>query len=246
MFKKFIIPFDNAFERLSNGITFENICKGRQGAILVDKTSDNHVPIIRSTTIYKKPAMQFSQTIKELIQIIKQTIDIEFNNAMIEIYDNEYCTMGYHSDQALDIADNSYICIFSCYEKITDIKSTRTLSIKKKNSEENSEELLEMNNNSIIIFDNKTNSEWVHKIILENNNILSENKWLGITFRLSKTYVRFIGGVPYLNCNELIHEFNKEILKEYYLNRSLENKTTDFKWPSINYTISPSDIMPVI
>ena len=38
-------------------------------------------------------------------------------------------TMKYHSDQALDLADNSYICIFSCYDNPINL---RTLRIKNK------------------------------------------------------------------------------------------------------------------
>ena len=50
---------------------------------------------------------------------------------MIEIYDSKYCKMGFHTDQSLDLQENSYIGIFSCYNDPT-TKDLRKLKVKNK------------------------------------------------------------------------------------------------------------------
>lgn len=240
MFVKSIINNPkNLFEELSNSIKFEQIIKGRKGAVLVDCKNDL-VPIVRTTNNYNEPAQKFLPIHYEIINNIKKEYslpELEFNNALIEIYDSSYCNMGYHSDQALDLANNSYICIFSCYDKPTDI---RKLQIKTKATDECFEILLE--HNSIILFSLPVNSYHLHKIVLEKNT--SNNKWLGITFRLSKTYVKFVDGLPYIG-NKILRLANDEEKKEYYKQRSKENKLIDHSYPEIDYTISVSDMLPV-
>ena len=121
---------------------------------------------------------------KLTIEEIKKMV---FNNALIEIYDSTYCSMGFHSDQSLDLANESYICIFSCYNN-SNTKYIRKLIIKDKITNVRSTYILE--HNSIIVFPLSTNSKYLHKIILDKNG--SDDIWLGITFRLSKTLINFI------------------------------------------------------
>jgi hypothetical protein len=120
---------DASFSSLTDSIKFEDICKGRKGAILID-CKDDEIPIIRTTTNYSEPAQHFTDPQYILIKIIKNVIKaslndnefydneftIDFNNAMIEVYDNVYHKMGFHTDQSLDLQEDSYICLFSCYE----------------------------------------------------------------------------------------------------------------------------------
>lgn len=47
-----------------------------------------------------------------------------------------------------------------------------------------------LENNSIILFNSLTNYNYYHKIIL--NIYSSDNRWLGITFRLSKIVIPHI------------------------------------------------------
>ena len=50
---------------------------------------------------------------------------------MVEIYSYEYKTMRFHSDQALDLEPNSWICIYSIYsnpELTTSIRKLITQS----------------------------------------------------------------------------------------------------------------------
>lgn len=231
--------FSDIFNDLSRGIEFEEVATGRCASILVNDA--DIVPICRSTTIYNNPSYRFLPAHNQLIDMIKHVMnqDIDFNNAMIEIYDSRYKTMGYHSDQALDLVDGSMICIFSCYNSDSP-KDIRTLKIKNKDTLEISS--IQMTHGSIVVFDTNTNSRYLHKIILETNKS-PDDMWLGITFRLSKTFIRFVDEIPYfLNGSKLTISDNDQ-KSEYYKQRGLENTSIEYAWPEINYTISPSDLM---
>lgn len=238
----------NIFLELSKSAKFEDIIDGRQGTVLV-LPSEKSIPIVRTTTKYDVPAQQFQSIHFEIIEQIKfkfkELENINFNNALIELYDPKYKKMGYHSDQALDLADKSYICLFSCYENYENYANDiRKLVIKNKKTNNEFEILLE--NNSVVLFSTDINKEYLHKIIL-NNNTLSTNKWLGLTLRLSKTYINFENELPILNHNgkQLRLVDNENEKKEFYIMRSKENQFTYFNYPELDYTISPSDLMNI-
>ena len=53
MFRKFVIDINvdsNSFDELSKSTSFEDICKGRKGAVLVNYKNEL-IPIMRTTTI---------------------------------------------------------------------------------------------------------------------------------------------------------------------------------------------------
>ena len=78
--------------------------------------------------------------------------------------------------------------------------------------------------------------------IVFNNN--SQNNWLGITFRLSKTFINFINEIPYFyNSERILKLANNEETKEFYKLRKNENTNIDFKWPNLDYTINKSDLI---
>src|SRR4051794_17353819 len=109
MFTKFILNFEsNLFDELSNSTEFEDITKGRKGANIVDY-KNGFIPLVRTTTVYHKPNQKFLDIHHNIINNIK-TIpgysNIEFNNALVEIYNSEYYKMGYHSDQSLDLRED--------------------------------------------------------------------------------------------------------------------------------------------
>lgn len=240
MFTKYIIHNDkNIFDQLST-INHETICKGRQGAILVN-VKNNLIPLVRTTTIYQNPAQQFLPIHRNLIDKIKKIskLNLEFNNAMSEIYDSTYTKMKEHTDQSLDLYDDSYICLFSCYDNPT--SNLRKLQIKNKITNINSE--IELSNNSIILFDTNLNKNHLHKITLEKNT--SSNKWLGITFRLSKTFVKFINEIPYFVDGQILVLANDDERQLMYKCKSAENINVDYVYPSMNFTISPSDLINV-
>jgi len=261
MFQKFIIENEsNIFNQLENSVEFENINNGRKGTNIVDY-KNNLIPIIRTTTIYNNPSQKFKTIHYNIINKIKKMVNIEnieFNNGLIEIYDSNYYKMSYHSDQSLDLEEESYICIFSCYDNPI---NQRTLNIKSKITNERSN--IELENNSLVLFSVKTNSNYLHKIVL--NKKEPNNRWLGITFRMSKTYIYFINEIPYfinineipyfININEIPYFYNKNKIlrianedekKQFYKLRGEENKSTNFYYPEIDYTISFGDTQQVI
>lgn len=243
-FKKIIInDLDNdLFKKLIDSVVFEDITKGRKGAVLtlIDDKSES-IPIVRTTTVYKNPAQKFLPIHFEIIKSIKSNLqtDIEFNNALIEVYDNSYYSMGFHSDQSLDLEDDSYICLFSCYENDSNI---RTLKIQNKQNKECSE--IKLDNNSAVLFSTHANHKHMHKIVLDLN--VDEGRWLGITFRLSKTFVKFEDNVPFIN-GKILTLATEEQKKEFYKHKSKENKSSErYIYPEIDYTISESDVKQLV
>jgi len=256
MFTQFNLEFnENLFQELDESVQFENITDDRQIANLV-LTNDMYVPIVRTTTKYNKPAQLFPKIYSDIADNIKniaktKDIHVDINNAMVEIYNTKYKTMKFHSDQALDLAKNSYICIFSCYSNSK--ADIRKLQIKNKSNDNSSEysEIL-MKDNSVIIFSTETNKKYLHKIILNNSNENNKNiqdkqnnKWLGITFRLSHTFIKFINEVPYFMNNQELKIANDDERKEFYKCKGLENIKTDYNYPEIFYTISISDTLMI-
>jgi hypothetical protein len=242
MFTKYQLDSNIFFDNLSESTKFEKITNGRDGAILIN--NNDIIPIVRSTTKYNNPAQLFTQTHYDIIKNIKKitNIDTDFNNALIEIYSNDYKSMGEHSDQSLDLEDKSYICLFSCYNNPL-TKNIRTLKVRSKLNNNNYD--FKLDHNSIVIFSNEINKKYLHKIILDNIN--DDALWLGITFRLSKTFIKFINEIPYFNNSEnQLKIATKEESKEYYKCRSMENKLIDYVWTDIHYTISKSDIICLI
>lgn len=249
--KKFIDTNNDVFQKLNEFVKFEVVTKGRLGCILVNNA--NKVPIVRTTTKYNDPAQLFTDIHYEIIDAIKKAfvdVNLEFNNAMLETYNSEYFSMGFHSDQALDLDPNSYICLFSCYNIIPDQKNTRILRIKNKESNEQIDIMLE--HNSVVIFSTETNKKYLHKIILPTNEGDNGVVWTGLTLRMSKTFVQFHNNVPYIindNTNVPLAPLalaTDNETKEFYKQRSNENKLTNFEYSQINFTISKSDLLPII
>lgn len=248
MFQKRIINFsENVFDSLSQSANFEDITNGRKGGVLVDCGESQKIPIVRTTTNYNKPAQQFQPIHYKIADKIKQafpTLDIKLNNAMIEIYDSGYRKMGFHTDQSLDLMNDSYICIFSCYDKAPNQKEMRQLIVHKKTNNVPKYETILMENNSVILFSKSANHLHKHKIILD-PNVKTDKKWIGITFRLSKTFIEFVGNDPYITCGnetKLLRFAGKE-KGTFYRLKGNENSTVDFVWPEIDYTLSKNDLM---
>lgn len=251
------------YDNLIKDINFESITKGREsGNLYYPINKLNYIPLVRTTTIYSIPIQKFNLTHLKLINQIKTQSKSELglelgslNNGLVEIYTNEYKTMGFHSDQALDIEPNSHICIFSHYSNPS-TSSIRYLEIQNKITGEYKS--IPLTHNSVIIFDTETNKSNLHKIILKNypkpcsnskTNFFSNNdKWFGLTLRTSKTLIEFINNKPYSTNNysnipvELTLATEEE-KKEFYKLRSEENKSINYTYPQINYTISPSDLI---
>src|SRR3990167_10614737 len=99
----------NIFDRLSDSVKFEDIIPNkRKGAVLIDFKNDLiseqihkvMIPLVRTTTKYVLPAQKFTDAHYILLrEIYKEEPRLEFNNALIEIYNSKYDKMGYHTDQ---------------------------------------------------------------------------------------------------------------------------------------------------
>ncbi len=244
----------NPFNELLASVDFEPVAKGRIGNHLVN-VSDRGVPIVRTTTKYNIPANNFSALHHSVIEQMNDSIrkenladikTLHFNNALIEVYDSSYSKMNFHSDQSLDLEDNSYIALFSCYEKPDELSEhhIRKLKVKDKLSDEESETSL--THNSVILFSTTANTKFLHKIVLDAvppKPTASDNRWLGITFRTSKTYIRFEDKVPRFPNGKPLELANKEQEAEFYKLRGQENRELNFTYPELTYTINAADAM---
>lgn len=253
-FYKFILPLKkDLFNELSNSVDFEEVVKGRKGNHLVNLIEER-IPIVRTTTKYNMPAHNFSRIHHMIVEsingVVKNNKDVQFpplsfNNALIEIYGREYFKMKYHSDQCLDLDADSYIALFSCYERPDDLseKMLRKLKAKSKTTDEEFEFYLE--NNSVILFPLSANTKFLHKIVLDSGSNQksseSDNKWLGITFRKSKTFIQFKNNLPCFPNGDILTLADETQMKEFYKLRGEENRNMDFNYPDITYTISISD-----
>jgi hypothetical protein len=233
MFQKFDLSSpDFIYQHLSQ-VLFEDITRGRKGAILVD-IKDELIPLVRSTTKYESQPQSF-QPIHYLLMDRCREInpDFIFNNAMIELYDDQYRTMKAHSDQAQDLEPDSYIAIFSCYSS-DESRGLRKLKVEHKITKEQFE--ITLDNMSLVIFSINTNTHHLHKIVLDDPH---DNQWLGLTFRKSKTMIQMREGVAYFAGTERVLKLaTKEQSQQYYKYRSTENREIGYVYPDLDYTIA--------
>lgn len=255
-FYKWILPFQrDLFKELSSTVDFEELGKGRKGNHLV-KVDGAHVPLVRTTSRYNKPAHQFSEThdfiVNTILDSAKNEVDMQsasgaFNNALIEIYDKRYYKMKYHSDQALDLESDSFVALYSCYERPEELEPPLLRRLRVKDKVTNKEHEFSLDHNSVILFSISTNSKYQHKIILDassnKKDFLEDNRWLGITFRKSKTIIQFKGNRPCFRSGEELRLADENQQREFYELRGAENKSMDFKYPWIGYTLSESDLL---
>lgn len=236
---------DNLFEELMTLAQFEDMGKGRQGGVLVKIDGAGNVPIVRTTTKYSVPAQCFGSVHDWLVEQIRESasLAVDFNNALIENYTNAYTKMGSHSDQALDLADESFIAIFSCYKYPERANPPRKLVVESKESNSENTEI-PLTHNSVVVFSVDTNRRFKHKIVLDSPRQKTENQWLGITFRTSKTFVRFGDEHVHFPDDSRLTLASEEQRQEFYRLRRRENNEQDFIYPEIKYTISESDMIP--
>lgn len=245
MFTKYHIDKPNLFDELSQCIKYEPVAKGKMVANIAD-CEDDLVPLVRTTTKYNLPTQKFQSIHYDIIDDIK-TVSLKsglnFNSGLVEIYNGEFRTMSYHSEQSQDIDPSTFICIFSCY---SNPKSYDKRELKIMNKETNKKMTIELDHNSIVLFSYQTNQTHLHKIVLEEfTNI--QNQWLGITFKMSKTKLEFINDLAYFyQTDTILRLANIDETKEYYKSRGDENKLANYSYPQLDYTISPGDLLAPI
>jgi hypothetical protein len=233
-----IVP--NLFEVLETSVKHEFVEQGRWGTMLVEPNATGGIPLVRTTAIHKEPNQRFQEIHWKVADAIRQASgkQLEFNNAWAELYDTSYRTMGFHSDQNTDLVRPSYIALFSVYDKPT---SFRTLTVRNKTNL--TEVDYPMYDHSVILFDTDANDSHQHKIVLK--NVEGESRWIGLTFRLSKSFVHFVDGMPYLNGKQLRLATPEEKIA-FRVMRKQENETIGFRYPDYDYTLTPSDLIPPV
>ncbi|MFE1546265.1 alpha-ketoglutarate-dependent dioxygenase AlkB [Streptomyces sp. NPDC058718] len=241
---------ENLFEELTASVRWEDVGKGRRGAVLARVDEAGGVPLVRTTTRYSNPTQRFRAVHEQLAQQIQErtALSVGFNNALIETYTNAYTKMGSHSDQALDLTDESFIAVFSCYQH-PEAGPPRKLIFESKGPDAKADgERFEipLAHNSVVAFSVDANRRLRHRIVLDAPLQAADNQWLGVTFRTSKTFVRFRDGHAYLPQGERLVSADDEQSREFYQLRRRENQETDFRYPLLTYTISESDLMPPV
>ncbi|WP_326662045.1 hypothetical protein [Streptomyces sp. NBC_00385] len=243
----FAVPSEeNLFAELAASARWEDAGKGRQGATLTRTDEAGGVPLVRTTTQYSNPPQGFGAVHERLARRIQEhaALPVGFNNALIESYTNDCTTMGSHSDQALDLADGSFIAVFSCYRQ-GEASPPRKLIFESKGSGAEKFEI-PLTHHGVVAFSVDTNRRLRHRIVLAAPDRATDNQWLGLTFRTSKTFVRFREGLPYLPQGARLLSADEDQRREFYRLRRRENKETDFVYPPLTYTVSESDLVPPV
>ncbi|MFF8263782.1 hypothetical protein [Streptomyces virginiae] len=241
------VPTDeDLFAELSASVRWEDVGKGRRGATLVKIDEAGGVPLVRTTTRYGSPAQRFRAVHERLARRVQEraALPVGFNNALIERYTNAYTTMGGHCDQALDLADESFIAVFSCYRN-PEAGPPRKLIFESKGSGGEKAEI-PLAHHGVVAFSVASNRRLRHRIVLDTSAGVADNQWLGVTFRTSKTFVRFHDGQAYLPQGARLTAADEEQEREFYRLRRRENRETDFSYPPLAYTVSESDLMPPV
>jgi hypothetical protein len=233
------------YEQLLASVRFEDVGKGRQGAVLVDVDEAGGVPLVRTTTRYSTPAQPFQALHAQLARQIREaaSLPLGFNNALIERYTSAYTSMGAHSDQALDLADASFIAVFSCYEQPEVASPPRRLLVKPKGAVGRAVDI-PLAHGCAVVFSVDANRRLEHKIVLDPRARTQENPWIGLTLRTSKTFVRYRDGCAHFDDGTSLTLADDEQKRELYRLRHRENSEVDFSYPRISYTVSESDLMP--
>ncbi|MFF5922288.1 hypothetical protein ACFY8C_28730 [Streptomyces flavochromogenes] len=243
----FVVPGEeNLFAELSASALFEDVGKGRRGTTLTRVDDTDGVPLVRTTTRYDSPTQRFRAVHERLAEQIREraALPVGFNNALIETYTNAYTTMGSHSDQALDLADESFVAVFSCYRNPEAGPPRKLIFESKVSAGERFE--VPLAHHSVIAFSVAANRRLKHKIVLDKPVPAVDNPWLGVTFRTSKTLLRFRGGQAYLPQGERLTSADEEQAREFYRLRRRENTETDFVYPPLTFTVSESDLTPPV
>ncbi len=234
---------DDLFTELSASAHLEDVGKGRRGAILVATDDPRGVPLVRTTTRYARPAQPFRAVHARLAEQIRACASLprDFNNALIEAYTSACATMGAHSDQALDLDDASEIALFSCYERPELGRPARQLLVESKGPG-GASFAIPLPHHSVVVFSTDTNRRFRHRIVLDAG--APESLWIGVTFRTSKTFVRFRDHQAHLRDDAPLTLASEEERREFFRLRHGENHEVGFAYPRITYTISASDLMP--
>lgn len=239
-FRSWLLPaVDNPFEALLGSVRFDDVTSGRRGTVLV-RVSERGVPIVRTTTSYRLPAQRFRPIHERIAEEVRECARLahSFDNALVEHYTRAYAKMKRHSDQAQDLVEGSSIAVYSCYRDPQ--RPSRRLVVRPKEAGAPFEIPLE--HGSVVVFSLDTNRRSLHAILPRVD--APDNDWFGITFRASKTFVRFVDGHPTLQGGVRLTLADEAQRRELLQMRRRENEEASFSYPSVSYTLSESDLLP--
>jgi hypothetical protein len=94
-----------------------------------------------------------------------------------------------------------------------------------------------------VAFSVASNRRLKHKIVLD-APAQADNRWLGVTFRTSKTAIQYRDGHAYLPTGAQLTVADGDQRREFYQLRRRENTEIDFSYPELACTVSASDLMP--
>ena len=247
MFKLYPINFATTFGEVLAGHCTELLSKDRQCAVLVhpqinlDKTE---IPLVRTTAQYSLPPQPFGLLDLRIRNEIAKLLPTQkiLNHATLEIYNDYYRTMKYHTDQYLDIEKDSFFALFTLYED-PQASPSRVLICKNKLTGATHE--IELAHNTVVTFSYETNHLYLHKIVVA-PNLKRGNRWLGLTFRTAKTFLELDDRGKPLNIR-LASELEAKQL--YNLKHNENKNATDIYEDGSNvlitmYTLSSSDLLP--
>lgn len=190
---------EETYDLIRRAVSLEPLGPGRWGAVAVrcgincgsnsndSNENSDFVPLVRSTTVFQQPPVL-------LPAVLERILPPSSNNALIEVYDAAYRKMGFHSDQMQDLADDSTIAIFSWYRD-PDLGADRQLVVRQKEAPHETL-VIPLEHNSVVRFTTMSNRLWQHKIVVDpHHHATQQQKWMGVTARTAKTFVRFSDGV---------------------------------------------------
>jgi hypothetical protein len=99
-----------------------------------------------------------------------------------------------------------------------------------------------LEHDSVVAFSLDSNRRFTHAITLR--AAVPDNEWFGITFRTSKTLLRFVDGHPTLPSGARLTLASEDQRRELFQMRRRENQETSFEYPPLSYTLSESDLLP--
>ncbi len=227
-----------SYDDIYNEIIWDPATRGAcvEQSILVQPENDQ-VPIVRSTYAPKYQIIPpHCKSILKAAQIVleQNQSHVVFNNVLAECYQAEKRRMAFHTDQALDLKDDTFICLYSIYNDESE-PNLRKLVVRNKTTQVVEE--IALLHKSIVVFSTNTNRHFLHKIVSPNERPTS-SEWIGLTFRCSKTSIIELNGRLWTSDGNPLDIASDEQLKEFYANKKQENKQINFQWPNTPYVVN--------
>lgn len=216
-------------------LPWEALSESRKMLIMADIPPQDspEVPLVRSTMSLQNRTWPWTREIADLAKAIETAFSVApFNNVMVEDYTAAYSTMKWHSDQAQDLEPASHIALLSFDEEPRG--GTRVLHVKEK-AAGGAMTTLALGHLSVVLFSVEDNARFLHRIT-------GQKAWRGITFRRSRTRVKFVQGAPMVHGQPLRLCETPRLIHRH---RAEENSTDGpYEYPAecANLTLSPGDL----